>query len=96
MPEDITAPNSELPKAAIPNVENYTLARIPAAAAANLELLSVLAQALGAQIQAGDYSAIDKIIELQAKLQETEQALRIQELQTKQKALEQNHTAYFT
>lgn len=91
MPEDTTEPNAQRPNIELPNVENYTFARLPAASA-NPELLGVLAQALRAQIQAGDYSAIDKIIELQAKLQETEQALRLQDLQTKQKALEQAHS----
>jgi hypothetical protein len=49
------------------------------------ELLSVLAQALQAQINAGDYSSIDKIIELQTKSNDNNQALRKQEI-------EQNYT----
>jgi hypothetical protein len=56
------------------------------------ELLSVLAQALQAQVNAGDYSSIDKIIELQAKSNENDQALRNQEIQLKQKAIEQDYT----
>jgi hypothetical protein len=56
------------------------------------ELLSVLAQALQAQINAGDYSSIDKIIELQAKSNENDQAFRNQEIQLKQQAIEQGYT----
>jgi hypothetical protein len=43
------------------------------------ELLSVLVKGLNAQIEAGDHSAIDKIIELQAGFNKNEQALRVQE-----------------
>jgi hypothetical protein len=56
------------------------------------ELLSVLAQALQAQVNAGDYSSIDKIIELQAKSNENDQAFRNQEIQLKQKEIEQSYT----
>jgi hypothetical protein len=56
------------------------------------ELLSVLAQALQAQVNAGDYNSIDKIIELQAKSNENDQAFRNQEIQLKQKEIEQSYT----
>jgi hypothetical protein len=56
------------------------------------ELLSVLAQALQAQVNAGDYSSIDKIIELQAKSNENDQAFRNQEIQLKQQAIAQGYT----
>jgi hypothetical protein len=55
------------------------------------ELLPVLLQALQLQVQAGDKSAIEKIIELRAQSTAQEQNLRQQEIDLANKKLDQSH-----
>jgi hypothetical protein len=55
------------------------------------DLLPTLAQALQAQIQVGNTTAIDKIIELQAQAITQEQSFRQQELDLAKKKLDQSH-----
>lgn len=55
------------------------------------ELLPLLAQALNAQVQAGDTSGIDKIIDLQGQAIVRDQQLRQQEIDLANKQLDQTH-----
>jgi hypothetical protein len=88
MPDDQTTPKPTNPQSS--EIETYTPKPILPAEPSQ-ELLSVLAQGLQAQIAVGDYSAIDKIIDLQAKAITQDQNLRQQEIDLANKKLNQSH-----